>query len=251
MRKFHVAAFTVAASLGLARADAQTVSFQTGTAINSPQLTSSGTTGSRMTGMSILWTFVGGGGGSGSWGDLTGGFHGVSSGGFQIQLLSSGNTVRGNNWTISNTSNSVLGSVTLNGAPGRTLFDCAWNDNTRACEAPGQPFFASGNGSAGSSAGWSAQSNGGTFTGAVSFVYSNLVGLNAAPVGDLFEQLSISFGANGMGTDQSYRFLADTDNSRFDAPPPSSTVPEPSTYAMLAAGLVGLFAVKRRRQLAA
>jgi hypothetical protein len=30
--------------------------------------------------------------------------------------------------------------------------------------------------------------------------------------------------------------------------PPSTTVPEPSTYALMTAGLVGLFLARRRRQ---
>ncbi len=89
-----------------------------------------------------------------------------------------------------------------------------------------------------------------SFTGSVFGEYANLVSvIPNAPVGDLFEQLTLTFGGGGMGAGQSYTFRADTDSSPSDRPPPT-VVPEPSTYALVATGLAALAFARRRRSVA-
>jgi hypothetical protein len=93
------------------------------------------------------------------------------------------------------------------------------------------------------------QTTDGSFAGAVLGEYANLVSVTPnAPVGDLFEQLTLTF-VGGMGAGDTYFFRADTDSSPTNQPPPTQVVPEPSTYALLATGLAAL-AMRRRRRTA-
>ncbi|MCC6245605.1 MAG: PEP-CTERM sorting domain-containing protein [Gemmatimonadaceae bacterium] len=76
-------------------------------------------------------------------------------------------------------------------------------------------------------------------------LYTNQVALNPnAPVGDLFRTMDVTFGNGveyGRGTDSFMRF--DTDMSRSPV-----VTPEPSTYALMAAGLAAMAAISRRRR---
>jgi hypothetical protein len=193
--------------------------------------------------MTVSWSFLGGGGsGSAIWGSLGGGLSGISSGGLSLSI-GSGTDTFGGVFSLSNTSGFALQSLTLAGASGRTIFDCAWDGSI--CVAGNAN---ADQGTVGSANGWTLQTNGGTFGGTVSAVYSNLVGIGInPPVGDLFEQLVLSFGANGLASGLTYSFIADTDNSPFDQPPPTSSTPEPSTFVLAGIGLIGLGTLGRRR----
>src|SRR5690606_5587158 len=87
--------------------------------------------------------------------------------------------------------------------------------------------------------------------------YSNPVGINgAAPQGDLYATMTVSFG-NGFNADYScYQFpascnyttfLQDMDNAPADGSIgiPQETVPEPATMTLLATGLAGMAAARR------
>jgi MYXO-CTERM domain-containing protein len=207
---------------------AQTVSFTNGTTYSAPALTGFETLGNMMGGMTVSWQLVGGGSGSASWGDLGGGNWGVSGGGVQVFMAANADTYFGL-WSVWNDSNAALKSLLFNGAPGRTLFD---TDN-------------GGFGTEGSFLGLAFQSP--TTQAGVSAQYSNIFKLTGdpAPVGDLYEQLFVDFG-DGLSAGSRYSFYADTDNSPTNAPPPTP-VSEPISATLLAAGLVGLVAARRRK----
>jgi hypothetical protein len=84
--------------------------------------------------------------------------------------------------------------------------------------------------------------------------YANAIGLNGIPpVGDLYEQLTIFFGERGAAglssANSNFYYIADTDNIPVTATlAPTTSVPEPSTYALMAAGLAGMLVMARRRR---
>jgi hypothetical protein len=206
---------------------AQTVSYTNGTQYSASALTGFQTRGNMMGGMMVSWQFVGGGSGSAAWGNLGSGNWGVSGGGLSVFMGDNVDTF-GGLWSVWNNSNSALKSLRFNGAPGRTLFDIDFSSSTD-----------------GSANGWTFANT--TSQAGVSAQYSNIFKLtaDAAPVGDLYEQLFVDFG-DGLTAGSRYGFNADTDNSPSDSPPPTP-VSEPLSATLLAAGLAGLVAARRRK----
>lgn len=241
MKKLAITA-ALAAMAVAAPASAQTVSFNPGTLYTGPALTGYSTTGSLMGGMLVTWTFTDGLFGSATWGDLGDGDWGVKSGGFTMRLQSYSDTFI-DPWSMFNNTGKSIASVRFNGAPGRTLFDCAWG--AAQCQGPGA---GPDEGTEGSARGYTLRTE--SLGVVASATYSNMYRLNTlgAPVGDLFEQLEISFGQNGLGTWGIYQFTADTDNSTLDAPPPTTSVPEPASLALVIPGIAAFAAIANRRR---
>ena len=244
-RSIRAAAVLAVLSAAAAPVAAQTNSFAPGAQVNSPMLTGFQTRGDEMVGMQVTIDVAGGGLLSTAWAILGGGLCGGSFGnGFRVTLGCASDSFTGT-WSVVGATTERINSVRFNGAPGRTLFDCGWTG--QACSPIGQNGGGTLAGTPGSSDGWTLESLGGTFGGTVNGFYTNRVSVGGnAPVGDLYEQLTIQF-VGVLGAGNTYNFRADTDNSSFDAPPPT-ILPEPSTYALMFSGLIGIGVMARRRR---
>lgn len=242
--------------------------YETGTAYTTTSLTGFSTSGAAMAGMLVTARFASGDVFQGTWGNLgTQVYGGASFSAYGVSGLwgslafpTSGDS---NNdfWFLRLASGDygALLELTLNGAPGRTLFDCRFT-------AGGCNNFTGTviSGTAGSANAIPAQvatpnrffSQIGTHNqfaaSDVLGVYSNSVSLIGSPaVGDLFEQFSLRFDG-GMTADQGlFLFAVDTDNAAVGAViVPTTPVPEPLSWMLLVGALGGLATVAHRRRIA-
>lgn len=248
-----------AAALLAIPAHAQTVNAVTGTTTSVTSIDES-INSNQMGGMKVTAVFAGGGTFSGFWSDLDGAGAGTNWGvnlfngqTRMIQVSMSGPLdTYPNDWTVNLYTGTDLVSLLFEGgaAYGGVMFDRSTGFAGGSIGTPGSDV---GNDYDMSSA-WSG----------VTATYSNAIGLGAAtPVGDLYQQVSVNFsnatycnalfncffqgGPDGDVPDSGnspFAFAMDTDKGTFAV----STVPEPSTYALMGAGLLGVFGVARRRR---
>ncbi|MBS1130890.1 MAG: hypothetical protein H6R16_1892 [Proteobacteria bacterium] len=223
----------LSAALALALAGSATAAVTYNEDITSPSdipgLTGFQTTGAMMGGMQVVATFIGANGAfteTLSWAATGAASGGVTGTGWS--LTQNGDTFASLwslNLNVGTTAPLTLLSLSLDGNPGLTVFDRYFNGTS---------------GTNGSANGSDLAFTDDTISASV--LYSDVVGIGgAAPVGDIFHQVSIHF---GDGIARSFQFLQDTDNdSRFNQP-----IPEPGTLSLLGLALAGASWRARRRQ---
>ena len=219
-------AATLAATLPAA-ARGQAVVTDPGAVFTATALTGFATTGNDMGGMTVVARFTNGGFSSATWGDLGGGMWGAETLAFRLALAGGADTYTAP-WQLLDLSGLGIDRLLIHGAPGKTVFDVVPDPWLTDGSAQGNPFSIVG----------------GDVFGTVA-TYRNLVRIGgAAPLGDLYETLDVSFqkavGPNGL------QFIADTDNIGVRGT--ITQTPEPATFGLLAAGAAGLLGVQWRRR---
>jgi hypothetical protein len=222
----RLAAAIVAASWGAA-ARAQTVHTDPGTSYNATALTGFATTGSDMGGMKVTAFFTDGTESTQFWGDLGAGTWGVSDVAYSVLLSGAGDTYS-EPWRLLDHTGLGISRLVLSGAPGRTVFDIIPDPWLTVGSAQGAPMLVVGGDVFGTTA-----------------TYRNRVGVGgAAPLGDLWEMLDITFlkpiGANGM------LFTTDTDN--IGGRGTITATPEPATFGLIALGALAIVGADWRRR---
>jgi len=240
--------------------------YETGTAYTTTGLTGFSTSGLDMTGMLVTARFASGDVFQGTWGNLGTQTYGPSSlnshgaaGVWGSLAFPTGGDTNDNFWYLRLASGDygALLELTLNGAPGRTLFDCRFTssgcDNLNGSVIAGTP---------GSSNAIPAQvptvdqfvaqvgAHNQFLAANVNGVYSNSVSLTGNPqVGDLFEQFSLQFEGGLTVEDGLFLFAVDTDNAAVGATiVPTTPVPEPSSIVLLIGGIGSFMLAARRRR---
>lgn len=215
----------VVASVFAGGAHAATIIKITDPQSNIPGLTGFATTGAMMDGLSITATFVNGGG-TLLWADTGAISGGVSAANWSLSL--SGDSFS-SNWVF-NWDAGVLGnllSLKIDGTNALTVLDTSDPSPGTDDSASGADF---------------AITSSTTLNDLAIATYSAGVGIIPnAPVGDLFQVLTVTFGADGIS--QSFTFRQDTDNDSR-----AGQVPAPATLGLLGLALAGLGVVRRRQK---
>jgi hypothetical protein len=193
------------------------------------ELTGFATTGDMMAGMDVTAYFSDGSSEAVVWQSL--GFPAGEAQGTGWSLFEIGDTFT-NSWRLRNDTGKTLRRMFIDAGAGDTVFDTDF----------------------GGAVGTAGSSTGRTFMPTTSHIdlditanYIDRVALTGdAPIGDLFRYLEIDFNATGFASGREFRYITDTDNIEHagDIDP----IPEPGTFGILLAGLLGIgWSMRRRR----
>jgi len=218
------AALGVMSIVGTASAATVSVNTDNSTVLTTTGLTQFATNGDDMDGMIVTAQFA-----SGASQQLVWGTTGVNTGGATGSLFSltlSGDTFT-QSWNLTNLNqDSALTNLTINAAPGNTVFDIIATPDTTPGSASGLAFV----------------DRSASVGGSISVLYSNPVALTGEdPLHDLYALLMADFATlndGGLLFDTAYLFGADTDNSATRI----SSVPLPGALPllMIALGMLGI-----------
>jgi len=213
-------------------ASASTITYgeDTGTAYQTPSISTFDTYGNEMSGMDVWVTFSNGSTEHALW-EVTGTQAGAATVGGYFTISESGDTYNDSAWTLQNLNTSLsITSFTLFGVGGNTIFDRTFgNQIGTPNSALGKDFSIAGNYN-------------------VTATYSDELNLTgAAAVGDEWEELSVAF-AKGtfFAPDATAHFTQDTDNAAVSGTITPKVPDAGNTSMMLGMGLVGVAALKRR-----
>ncbi len=240
-------------TLVLAAPAAAQSDFSNGTTRDAGSVTKANVTGADMAGMAVSWGYANGSTGAGSWSLTQAGYYAVRDDRMTLLFESTPNvTTNTGRWSVflagPASTTPDLSWIRLNGGSVGVAFDCGWVP-LRGCATTGDGGNEGSEGSAGSGLGYSFQGDFSDTDATARAAYTNAFGLGGAnPVGDLYEQLTITFsrsGGGGLEGGDSFSFTADTDLLDGGA----VAVPEPSALGLLTVGALTLLGAARRRQI--